>query len=478
MLGAYHIAAVASRDELDAQLPYAAGPDRALLKAVIAQYDGNVEGAIRVLRGQLRAAGGLDGGERASIADVLAPILVSRGEMAGLATLCDDLERAGWRASAYAFRALLAASAGQRETAARAMAAAQAVLKDEPDDVIRFRVLQRLALAAFYLDRHTDAVDLALASAHLSVSFNAWRAAAAGYSIAYNVHHDVTADWEEADRFARLWHDAATRSGDKSFEHSALVAEYELAVQFCETGRIAALERKIQDCLLPQQYLEGYAFALSYALVRGATDLTAMRTLLQVLQSTRDRSRAESALCSALISVAHAAEFADEEARRNVHEAISRLGRGQRWDPAYERYYRRLTRACVAAACILIGDDVRADRTVAVREARTSDEMGRLPALIRQARWSAFPRPLRGIARVFATAAEKRRSEAIPASLTPAEFEVLRLLSSGWSAGKIARATDRSVNTVYKHTRSILAKLEASRASEAVAIARERGFLM
>jgi DNA-binding NarL/FixJ family response regulator len=53
----------------------------------------------------------------------------------------------------------------------------------------------------------------------------------------------------------------------------------------------------------------------------------------------------------------------------------------------------------------------------------------------------------------------------------------LRLLGNGWSAKKIAIATERSVNTVYNHTRSILSKLEASRAGEAVAIARDRGLL-
>jgi DNA-binding CsgD family transcriptional regulator len=285
----------------------------------------------------------------------------------------------------------------------------------------------------------------------------------------------VTSDFEQADRFARLWHAAAVRSRDRSFEQLALVAEYELAVQFDDRERIGSLERTIQERRLPQQYSEHFAFALSYALVRGSSDLTAMRTLLQVLQATHDRSRGEWAICSALIAVSRAAAFDDDEARRHIREAISHLGRALRHDRAYEKYYRRLTRVCVAAACVLIGDDVRADRTVAVAEAQTSHEMGRIPMLIRRSRWSDFPRPQRGIARVFSMAAQQRRSAAIPARLTPAEFEVLKHLADGWSAGKIARATDRSVNTVYNHTRSILSKLEASHASEAVAIARERG---
>jgi DNA-binding NarL/FixJ family response regulator len=61
--------------------------------------------------------------------------------------------------------------------------------------------------------------------------------------------------------------------------------------------------------------------------------------------------------------------------------------------------------------------------------------------------------------------------------LTSAEVEVLHLLGRGWTAGRIAQETQRSVNTVYNHTRSILGKLDASRSAEAVAIARERGLL-
>ncbi len=85
---------------------------------------------------------------------------------------------------------------------------------------------------------------------------------------------------------------------------------------------------------------------------------------------------------------------------------------------------------------------------------------------------------MRGFGYVVETALEQRRAATVPAGLTPAEFEVLRLLGNGWSAGKIASETRRSVNTVYNHTRSILAKLDAGRASEAVAVARRRGLLM
>jgi DNA-binding CsgD family transcriptional regulator len=334
-----------------------------------------------------------------------------------------------------------------------------------------------LARTAYYLEEYERAVDLALASAQLCSALGAWRAAAAGYSSAYSIHHDVTGDVEEADRYASLWHAAAARAQDDSFVHAALAAEYELAVQFADAARIDALERQIRARLLPQQYAERFPLALSHAIVRGFSDLTAMRTLLQVSRETPGRSCGEWALCTALIAVAEAAAADADDARRNVRAAIARLGRARASDPAFERRYRRLARAAVAIACVLLGDDVRAARTVAARESRDGEGEDELPALMRACALDRAPLALRGIARVFATAFAQRRGLEPPAGLTNAEVEVLRLLGRGWAAGKIAAETQRSVNTVYNHTRAILAKLDASRAAEAVAIARERGLL-
>src|ERR1700681_180786 len=476
MLDAYHLAAVGTRDDLRrAVARFATGSaERALLEAVVAQYDGDVDGAVRALRRQLR---GLRGADFGAVADTLAPILVMRHDVDSVVSLADAIAAAGWTASAQAFRALAAADAGDRAAARTYAASAELALAEESDDVIRFRVLQRLARTAYYLDEHERAIDLALASAQLFSAMGAWRAAAAGYSIAYSIHHDVTGDAEEADRYARLWHAAASRTQDDSFVHAALAAEYELAVQFADTTRIDSLERLIRARLLPQQYTERFALALSHALVRGFSDLTAMRTLLQVSRETPGRSCGEWALCTALIAVAEAAAADGDEARRSLRAAIARLGRARASDPAYERRYRRLARAAVAVACVLLGDDVRAARTVAARESRNGEGEDRLPALMRSCALDQAPLALRGIARVFATAFALRRGLEPPAGLTNAEVEVLRLLGRGWTAGKIAHETQRSVNTVYNHTRAILGKLDASRAAEAVAIARERGLL-
>jgi DNA-binding CsgD family transcriptional regulator len=474
MLRAYRIAAAGTRDDIQRQISRASGSALALFQAVVAQYDGDVDGAIRKLRQELRSAKGLD---RAAAADLLAPIFVMRENLQGVSELADVLEDEGWISSAEAFRARIAAARGDRKPAIAHADAARIALGTEADQVIQFRVLQRLALAAFYLQRYGEALELATSSAAMSSRLGAWRAAAAAYSIAYNIHHGVTGDFREADRFAGLWRDAALKSKDQSFLQGALVAEYELAALFADKPRLEALDRELRRRFLPEQYAERFAFTFSTALVRGASDVVVMRTLLQVLQDTPGRSKGERSLCCALIAVACAALLEDDIARRHVREAISHLGRPSKRDRAYERRYRRMARASICAACIMLGDEVHANRILSVHEVQAAEPMGDFPALLRASEWNAFSPAFRGIVRVFALANEMRIARLSPAGLTPAEFEVLQLLSSGLSAGRIAQATDRSVNTVYNHTRAILGKLHVSRASEAVAVARRRGFI-
>jgi DNA-binding NarL/FixJ family response regulator len=474
MVEAFRLASAGTRDEIERHAGQSSRPARAFLKAVLRQYDGDVDGAMRALRHQLTALRGLD---RAVVADTLAPILVMRHDVGSIDHLADIVAAAGWRSSAFALRALAAAELGRGDDVARLVAAARAALLEEDDEVVRARVLQRLARTSYLARNYEQALDLAAASAALCLRLGAWRVAAASYSIAYNVHYCVTGQMSQASRFAKLCYAAALKSRDASFIHPALVAEYDFAVQFADDCRIEALEREIESHLLPQQYTERFSYVASRAIAHGPEDLVAMRTVLHVLRETPARSRGQSSLCSSLIAIADASLYQDESARANVHAAISRLGRPVGRDPGYEQAYRKLARATTAAACVLIGADVHAERVVSVQEVAEDEDIRRIPKLMQRQRWDDFAPSLRGIGRVYAAAWKSRVSHALPAGLTPAEFEVLRLLDRGWSAGKIADATERSVNTVYSHTRAIREKLEASRASEAVAIARDRGYL-
>jgi DNA-binding CsgD family transcriptional regulator len=477
MFDAYRLVAVGARSEIRAAARTVSPtePPGMLLQAVLAQYEGDVDGAIGILR---RLARRVSGGDRAIVADVLAPILVMRHVTDEVLRCANTLQTAGWLACADAFRALAAIDEGRRRSARRRAARAREALEHESSDIVRFRVLQRLARIAFLLNDHAEAVDAASASAQLCVAAGAWRAAGASYSIIYNVHHNVTGNLPEADRHAILWRETAEKSDDRSFQCLGLIAEYEIAVQLADTSRVAELEKLIAWRGLPQQYVERFPHALSYAIARGWSDLRAMRTLLEVLLAVPETCGARSALCHALIALSAAAQSDDDQARLNIRDALRDLGRSREASPAYDRRYRRIARACAAAACLLLNDDVRALRTVAVRESQQGDGEDSLPLLMREGRLDAAPAGVRGLARVFALAAEEHRLQAVPADLTAAQFQVLQLLGRGWSAQRIAAETGRTRNTVYNHTRAILVKLEARRAAEAVAIARERGILI
>ena len=60
---------------------------------------------------------------------------------------------------------------------------------------------------------------------------------------------------------------------------------------------------------------------------------------------------------------------------------------------------------------------------------------------------------------------------------TERELEVLRYLPTTLTTSEIAAELNVSVNTIKAHTRSIYAKLGASRRRDAVVLASERGIL-
>ncbi len=65
----------------------------------------------------------------------------------------------------------------------------------------------------------------------------------------------------------------------------------------------------------------------------------------------------------------------------------------------------------------------------------------------------------------------------VSASLTPREHEVLQLVAQGYTNARIAAELHLGPRTVAFHVHNLLSKLEASDRTEAVAIARQRGWL-
>ena len=63
-------------------------------------------------------------------------------------------------------------------------------------------------------------------------------------------------------------------------------------------------------------------------------------------------------------------------------------------------------------------------------------------------------------------------------SLTPREYEILRLLVTGLTNREIAHVLGNSENTVRNHTISVFAKLDVSDRAEAVSAALQRGIVI
>jgi hypothetical protein len=279
---------------------------------------------VRILRHQLRVAAH---DERAYFAELLAPILVMRHDAGTVVPLADVLRDAGWTASAFALEALVAVEHGERDAAARHARAAGDALAESDDDVVRFRVLQRLARVAYYLHDYDRALDFALSSAGRrddARSVARGRRGLLGRVQRAPERHGRHGGGRSlrapvADGGPRKR--ATSRSYTRRW-----VAEHELAVHFADESRSVSLETLIAKRLLPQQYVERFPFAAAVALARGKSDPVAMRTLLLVLRDTPNRSRGEWSLCTGLIAVADAAVSDDESARQNIRAGIGRIG--------------------------------------------------------------------------------------------------------------------------------------------------------
>ena len=471
---AYRSAALGSRADIQMRLRSEQFPARDLLRAVAAQYDGDVDTAVRILKTLLRS---VDVACKPFVADILAPIMVMRRDMKTVSELIGILKGADWLSSAEAFTALVAADAGDKRAAVAASSNACGLLESTEDDVTRVHILQRLALASYYVHDYDEALNLAMSCARFARQIDAWRSAAAAYSIAYTIKLTIVGELPEADRFARLWHEAAIKSTDESFVQAALVAEFELAVQLGDVERFKLLGENIKNRLLPAQYDERFTYMYFYAVATGWGDLRAMRTLMQVLGDTKNRTRIEISACHGLIALAYAAEHEDTLAKKSIAAATESLGRPRLNDRAYEKQIRRFARASIAAAWVLLGEQARAQRVVATHDAKSAESINKIPTAMLEGQWSAFPEGLRGVSKVFEVASKQRIANDAPAGLTRSEFEILSMLASGLSAREIASMTDRSIHTIYNHTQAVLAKLDVPRASQAIALARKRGFI-
>lgn len=475
---AYYACAIGSYDDIKSMLGGTSGSSTGalLLAATAWQCEGDASRAEAVLR---RALAEADEENRPYVIDMLVPVLVSRGLTHRAAALLGATSSPVLALGRAAFQSVIDAWNGAYELSRSRAAAVRDALLDCDDDVLRLRIHQRLAHAAYYCGDADEALEETAEGLCLARRLSAHRFACTLHSVAYTTHYACTGDSEAT------WHHAvelireATLGGDASYQAVGRVAVYELAAERGNEHDLEEMRAILQREGLSEQYRERFARGIADVLrLLWLRDFTTSRNVLTVLRDMTGRTDGERALCRALLALVAIALDDDETARRLSRQAISTSARPEKRLPAHELRYRRVARALASAASQLAGDVVRGRRAA---EARFLQEAPDIAALIgfATARISAedVPPTVQGYARVVAIVSDRLAARPSKGPLTEMESEVLRLVSAGRTAPQIATLLDRSPHTVRTHLRNIGTKLEARGRIEALSRARQLGLL-
>jgi DNA-binding NarL/FixJ family response regulator len=446
-----------------------------LLSATAWQCEGDVRRAEAALR---RAADAASADDRVYVVDLLAPLLISRGLFARAAGLLATVTSPAMELGRRALQAVIDAATGAPARSEDCAHAITAELAGVDDDVLRMRVRQRLALAAYWRHDITEALESAAEGLRSARLLGAHRFAVTLHSVAYAAHQNSTGDVEAAWREAVALAHEADRGGDASYRAWARVTLYELAAERGDDAELAAARAAVDAEPLPEQYRERFAAGVADALrLAWRCDFATARNVLIVLKDTAGRTDGERALCRALIGLASLAVRDDDAARRFSRQAISSSARPERRLAAHELRYHRLARALASATGDIVGDVVRGRRAAAARFLHGDSEAAALAGLHRGTLWETAPKSIRGYARFLQLARAEFESRPAAGPLTSAEIDVLELLDSGRNAPQIAALLDRSPHTIRTHLRNASGKLETHGRAETLARARQLGLL-
>lgn len=459
---AYRVSALGSYGEVKAALATLNPNSTAglLLAATAWQCEGDVLRAESTLRRAAERASPLD---CEYVADVLAPLLVSRGLYTRASAMLAAVRTVpALEAGRLALRAIIDAATGATELSEHEAVLARERLAELDDDLLALRVSGRLAMAAYYRGDAAVGLDEVSHGLRAARSANAHRAASALHSVAYATYYSIIGDFDAA------WHHAlslgreAQLGGDESYYALSRVAIYELAAERSDELQLAITRAALTSKPLPEQYRERFAVGVADALrLAWADDFATCRNALVVLKDTTGRTESERALCRGLLAIAAVALGDDEAARRFSRQAISTSARPKKHIVAYELRYRRLGRALAAIAGEMVGDVVRGRRAADAKFLRQDPNVAALLDLRTGQDLSRIPISVRGYARMVAIAQNRLDSRPLAGPLTKVETEILQLIAAGRSAPEVARITERSPHTVRTHLRNVSMKLDA-----------------
>jgi DNA-binding CsgD family transcriptional regulator/tetratricopeptide (TPR) repeat protein len=449
---------------------------RMMVDAAIALNEGRVDRCRSLYERALNMA---SRAELPYVVDLVAPFLLLEGSIDRYERLKEACPAIPYFLACFtAIEAIVAAGDGDCERSYVASEKAARLSESLGDELLHGRVLQRLAYAALKRRDLIAAAELAARSAKTLESVGAHRTAATAYSIAYNVHHAGTGDFERAEIYAEKLVVAARRSADLSLENYGLVAQYEMACESADESAASRLRKSIDGIALAEQYEERFARGIGDALLSALRgDVPAFHANAVLLRDVLAKDRPSVALASALQALGAAAGGDYDEARRCSRNALGLASLNEPVESAHSSRYRALARALAASACSLIGDNVRAERATLRHAGKDEHSVLALVRVAHGADVHDAPRRLWGYARAVALVRDAIRRSFRNFDLSESEFVVLRLLAQGMNAPQVALRTGRSVHTIRAHTRSIIAKFGVSGRAAAIAHAQLHGLL-
>ena len=474
---AFYVCALALYDDVKVMRDRADRTSAAglLLAATVWQCEGDVLRAEAALR---RAAAMADDRDLAYVVDLFAPLLISRGLFTRAAVLLALPAAPVLELGRVALQSVVDAAAGARELSERRSLAVREALPELDDDVLRLRIHQRLALAAYYRGAAAEALDEAAAGIRLARLLGAHRFACHLHTVAYATHYAWVGDFDAAWRHAAAIGREATLGGDASHRAFSRVAHYELAVERGDDEQVAEAHDALEAEPLRERYRRRFAAGIADALqLAWAGEFPTCRAVLNVLKDTCGRTDGERALCRALLAVVSVALGDDDAARRFSRQAISGSARPEKRTLAYELRYRRLARALAVLAGDIIGDVVPGRRAAEARFVADDPSTAALLRLRTGAAVEDVPADVRGYARLVVLAREGRALRPSTGPLTATEIEILTFVSNGRNAPEIATIMGRSAHTVRTHIRNAGSKLEAHGRVGMVTRARQLGLL-
>lgn len=384
---------------------------------------------------------------------------------------------------------------GERSRAGELIERALALVATEDDRRLRALIYHQASWVAYVNGAADRSASLCASAAKLATELGLYSLVARSYSIRYCVAIELEDDPARALEFLAAMADAARRAGDRFLQVEALAGALDIHAERGDEPQVADLLERIagnspgthvsSTAVPPARALryawEG-AFARAYDLLSGTVD------------DQFDPLRR--ALRSAEIGLYAAAAGLRDEAQEAARAAME-LSRAATPGNVAERLRAVRALALAALTLVVLGNGSSANAVLLELERSRRELSTRQKALLEAIRAAylkveigaddGMTAALRNLGAAgyggFARMLENlplggSASRSAIAQLTKAEIDILRALARGGSSTKVAADTNRSVNTVNAHVKSIMRKLGTATRHEAVSLAREQGLIL